>query len=251
MNYEPSEERCPFYRCGFVRDSSPCFSNYDKCDDFKAFQEYGPFRITPSLDHFEVPEHFTPYSDEPVSEEEFNEELAAYIWVNVRSKEYLAEKAQIEFEQWFIQIEQQDDSLISYEYEQLQRAEDIGEQESYMKRLSEIISKGDKPSPKDVASIFRTSPDVNIPTEVRQWIADRLEGKPTGRGRPVKIFESAQQAFSEWFEDGEESIRDRFHKLKKQEMKTKDALKQLSREENLSESRIKQFIYPKKKDDNS
>lgn len=102
--------------------------------------------------------------------------------------------------------------------------------ESYfLEQTLAFIRSGKNVSSKDLATALRCD-HVTIPKEILHYVADRLDGTPKRRGKPIDVtYESAKRAFSDRDFEAEE-IQAKFYAMKQDGLTNEEIFDLIGRE---------------------
>ena len=142
------------------------------------------------------------------------------------------------------------------EEERCTAASDVGLQDFYLDMVADNIAAGKNLSPDLIARCLRNLVEVNIPSEILEYVADFLEGKNKRKGKPMTsinmTLKETQSAFA----------RMDFDELVSQGMTAEDALRRLACDQFKGEhpgehpsedqietmvNRISNLVYPRKR----
>ncbi|PSH02755.1 MAG: hypothetical protein CXZ00_15760 [Acidobacteria bacterium] len=117
--------------------------------------------------------------------------------------------------------------------------------ESYfLEQTLSFILAGKNISSKDLATALRCD-HVTIPKEILHYAADRLDGTPKRRGKPVDVMlTSAREAFSNRDFEAEE-IQAKFYAMKKDGLTNEEIFDLIGREYHKSSDWVSAKVYPR------
>lgn len=114
----------------------------------------------------------------------------------------------------------------------------------FIKQTLSFILSDKNISSKDLATALRCD-HVTIPKEILHYAADRLDGTPKRRGKPVDVMlTSAREAFSDRDFEAEE-IQAKFHTMKKDGLTNEEIFDLIGREYHKSSDWVSAKVYPR------
>lgn len=117
----------------------------------------------------------------------------------------------------------------------------------FIEQTLSFIRSGKNISSKNLATALRCD-HVTIPKEILHYAADRLDGTPKRRGKPVDVMiTSAREAFSDRNFVAED-VQARHDALKKEGMKKYDILETIAEEYGKSADWVSAILYPRRKE---